>query len=135
MTTVSKVISTSVAAGVLLAGMTTVTQGRESRGLLHINGSVVCAPCSLEEIRPRQPEQEQLYQFMRGTEQLVMRVRAVNDFPTWRTGGWPREIPVRAQDAVFQQLMAEENWLKEVEITGALSSTRALDIFTVTIRR
>lgn len=63
-----------------------------------------------------------------------MRVRSVNDFPTWRTGGWPREIPVRARDEVFQQLMAEEDWLKEVGITGALSPTCALDIFTVTIR-
>jgi hypothetical protein len=40
---------------------------------------------------------------------------------------------VRAQDKVFQQLTAEENLFKDVEITGALSTTHALDIFEVTI--
>jgi hypothetical protein len=62
-----------------------------------------------------------------------MRVRSVNDFPTWRWVGWPGEIPVRARDEIFQQLVAEENLFKDVEITGALSPTRALDIFDVTI--
>jgi hypothetical protein len=40
---------------------------------------------------------------------------------------------VRAQDEVFRQLTAEENLFKDVEIEGALSTTRALDIFAVTI--
>jgi hypothetical protein len=62
-----------------------------------------------------------------------MRVRTVNDAPSWRYFGWPSEISVRARDEVFQQLTAEENLFKDVEIEGALSTTRTLDIFTVTI--
>ena len=40
---------------------------------------------------------------------------------------------MRAQDRVFQQLAAEENLFKEVEITGLLNNSRTLDIFEVTI--
>ena len=40
---------------------------------------------------------------------------------------------VRAKDSVFQQLTAEENLTKEVEITGILRNMGTLDIATVTI--
>ena len=62
-----------------------------------------------------------------------MNVHSVNNSPTWRYFGWPAELQVRAQDGLFQQLTAEENLFKDVEITGLLSTTRALDIFEVTI--
>lgn len=65
----------------------------------------------------------------------MVRVRSVNDSPTWRYFGWPSEIPVRAQDEVFGKLTAEENLFKEVEINGVLSTTKALDIFDVAIHR
>jgi hypothetical protein len=35
---------------------------------------------------------------------------------------------------VFRKLTAEENLFKDVEINGALSATRALDIFDVAIK-
>lgn len=63
----------------------------------------------------------------------MVRVRSVNDSPTWGYFGWPSEIPVRARDEVFGKLMAEENLFKDVEIDGALSTTKALDIFEITI--
>jgi hypothetical protein len=40
---------------------------------------------------------------------------------------------VRAQDEVFRKLTAEENLFRDVEIDGALSTTKALDIFDITI--
>jgi hypothetical protein len=43
------------------------------------------------------------------------------------------QIVIRARNEVFQQLTAEENLLKDVEIEGALSTTRALDIFAIRI--
>jgi hypothetical protein len=135
MATTHKIFRTGMAATLFLAGMTTIAQGRDSRGQLSIKGNVVCARCSLGEVRNTPADQGQLYQFTREDDRLVLRVQAVNDYPTWRSFfGRPAEIPVRARDAVFQKLMAEENLFKDVEVTGALSTTRALDIFDVTIR-
>jgi hypothetical protein len=41
---------------------------------------------------------------------------------------------VRAKDEVFQQLAAEENLLKEIEILGLLNNPQTLDIFELTVR-
>ena len=134
MTTFRKTIRTSIVAALLLAGITTGVHGQVSGGgLLHIKGSVVCRGCSLDEARKAQPSQDQLYQLTHEQGQIVMNVHSVNNSPTWRYFGWPAEIRVRAQDGLFQQLTAEENLFKDVEITGLLSTTRALDIFEVTI--
>ena len=63
MKTISKTLkASSVAAAVIVAGIPPLAQGQEARGTLHITGNVVCAPCSLEEIRPTQSDQGQLYQ-------------------------------------------------------------------------
>jgi len=102
-------------------------------GLLHIKGTVVCRGCSLDEVRKAQPNEHTLYQLTHEQGQIVMDVHSVNNSPTWRYFGWPAELQVRAQDGLFQQLTAEENLFKDVEITGLLSTTRALDIFEVTI--
>ena len=134
MKTISKTLkASSVAAALITAGIPPLAQGRDARGALHITGSVVCAQCNLEEIRPSQSDQGQLYQFIHERGTVVVRVRSVNDALTWRYFGWPSEIQVRAQDEVFGKLTAEENLFKEVEINGALSTTKALDIFDVTI--
>jgi hypothetical protein len=117
------------------ASLPPIAQGRDARGMVHLKGSVVCGQCSLDEVRSHEVNQEQLYQFTHTQGgSLVMRVRSVNDSPTWRYFGWPSEIQVRADDEVFRKLTAEENMFKEVEINGALSTTRALDIFDVTIK-
>ena len=42
-------------------------------------------------------------------------------------------LAVRSRDSLFEQLIAEENMFKEVQITGVVRSTRTLDIFEVTI--
>ena len=39
-----------------------------------------------------------------------------------------------AKDGVFQQLAAEENLMKEVEIMGLLNNSRTLNIFALTVR-
>jgi len=82
---------------------------------------------------PTQPSAGQLFQFTHAHGSLVMRVRAVNDSPRWRHVGWPSEIAVRAREEVFRQLTAEENLFKDVELEGALSTTRALDMFAIRI--
>jgi hypothetical protein len=117
MKTISKTLkASSVAAALIVAGIPPLAQGQEARGTLHITGNVVCAQCSLEEIRPTQSDQGQLYQFTHAQGAVVGRIRSVNDSPTWRYSGWPSEIPMRARDEIFRKLMAEENLFKDVEI-------------------
>ena len=127
-------VNLAAAAALLFASVPPLAQGRDARGGLHITGSVICAKCELNEIRSTQASAEQLYQFTHAQGSLVMRMRTVNDSPSWRYFGWPSEISVRARDEVFRQLTAEENLFKDVEIEGALSTTHALDIFDVTVR-
>lgn len=133
MKTMRKALMASVAAALVAASLPPIAQGRDARGAIHLKGTVVCGQCSLDEVRSHQANQEQLYQFTHTQGSLVMRVRSVNDSPTWRYFGWPSEIPVRADNEMFRKLTAEENLFKDVEINGALSATRALDIFDVTI--
>jgi len=141
MTTFSRTIRTGMTTALLLAGIATSVQGFATgggfgaggRGLTILKGSVLCADCNLEEVRQTQPNQHQLYQLIHKQGQVVMRVSTVDNSPTWRYFTWPSEIRVRAKDSLFQQLTAEENLAKEVEITGLFSTTGALDIFAVTI--
>ena len=65
---------------------------------------------------------------------MVLEVNQVNDSQRWMSLTWPPRIRVRAQDRFFEQLTAEENLLKEVELTGLLSNSRTLDLFAVTIQ-
>jgi hypothetical protein len=134
MKTMKKALTASVAAALVAASLPPIAQGRDARGMIHLKGTVVCGQCDLDEVRSHQANQEQLYQFTHAQGSLVMRVRSVNDSPTWRYFGWPSEIPVRADNDVFRKLTAEENLFKDVEINGALSATRALDIFDVAIK-
>jgi len=140
MRTFGKTLRTGVVTA-LLAGITTFAWGFAPggggsgfgvgrKGLTIIKGRVLCAGCSLEEVRRTQPAR-QLYQLRHEKGQVVVRVSTVNDSPTWRYFTWPPEIRVRARDSLFQQLTAEENLAKEFEITGLFSATGALDIFAV----
>ena len=136
MKTISKTmkVNLAAAAALLFASVPPLAQGRDARGGLHITGSVICAKCELNEIRSTQASAEQLYRFTHAHGSLVMRVRAVNDAPSWRYFGWPSEISVRARDEGLPAThQPRENLFKDVEIEGALSTTRALDIFAVTI--
>lgn len=144
MATFRKTLKTGLAAVLMMAGIATVAQGQvpggglgsfggESRGVLQITGTVVCAGCSLEEARQGQPHARKLYQLTHRQGQMVLEVSQVNNSQRWMSLVWPPRIRVRGQDSLFAQLTAEENLFKEVEITGLLNNTRSLDIFAVTI--
>jgi hypothetical protein len=88
MKTISKTWkASSVAVVLVVAGIAPLAQGREARGALHITGNVLCARCRLEEIRPTQSDQGHLYPFTHAQGVVVVRVRSVNDSPTWRCFG------------------------------------------------
>jgi len=144
MATVSKTLNTSVMMMLVLAGIATGAQGfvsggagsfgGEIRGLVQLRGTVVCATCSLDEVRKAQPREHDLYELMHRQGQVVLKVTWVNNSQRWGLLAWPPRLWVRAKDEVFQQLAAEENLMKEIEIVGLLNNTRTLDIFELTVR-
>ncbi len=145
MATFGKTLRTGAAAALLLAGLATGAKGQvpgsgfgsfggEGRGMLQLKGKVVCTGCTLDEAQAAQPSEHDLYQLAHKRGQVVLQVSDVNDSPRWSQLTWPHRIWVRAADKVFQQLSAEANLFKEVEITGLLNNTRTLDIFAVTLQ-
>lgn len=140
--TTRKRITIGMAAALLLAGITTGAQGFApgglssfgggGRGMTTIKGNVLCAGCTLDEVQKAQPSTHHLYQLTHKQGQVVMQVKTVNGSEMWESPLSPR-FTVRSKESVFQQLTAEENLMKEVEITGILGNTGTLDIATVTI--
>jgi hypothetical protein len=128
----------------LLAGIATGVQGfmpggsgsfgGETRGPVWLRGTVVCAQCTLDEVRKAQPHPHAFYELTHRQGQVVLQVTWVNDSQRWRLLAWPPRLWVRTKDEVFQHLAAEENLMKEVEIRGLLHPTRTLDIFELTVR-
>jgi len=47
--------------------------------------------------------------------------------------GLSHQLSARAPDRVFEELMAEENLFKQVEVTGLLRSNRTFDISQVRV--
>jgi hypothetical protein len=142
MGTRGKTIGISVAAVLLLAGLTTQAQGQcphgsggygeASRGWLEFIGTVICIDCTVEEIREAQPELGHLYQLNHERGQIVLTITEVNHQKYgWGTLAYPPKFYVCAKGNVFEQLATEEALFKKVEISAMLRSTRRLDIFTI----
>ena len=143
MATLGKPIKMGVAAVLMLAGVTVGAQGgvteggfsfgTEGAGVMQIRGNVICAECSLAEARQARPGRHDLYLFIGKQGRVVMRVSWVSNSERWSHVVWPPRIWMRGEDRLLQQLHAEENLFKELEITGLLSNSRTLDVFRVTI--
>ena len=140
---VNHTLRTSLAAALLLAGITTAHGfapggmspfGGGSRGMTLIKGNVLCAGCELTEVSKAQPGLRHLYQLTHNQGQVVLQVKTINGSGLWEAPLSPL-IAVRAKDSVFGQLTAEENLTKEVEIVGITRNTRTLDIATVTVSK
>ena len=139
---VNHTLRTGLAAALLLAGITTAAHGFApggmspfgggSRGMTLIRGNVLCAGCELTEVSKAQPGLRHLYQLTHNQGQVVLQVKTINGSGLWEAPLSPL-FAVRATDSVFQQLTAEENLTKEVEIAAILRNTRTLDIAMVTV--
>jgi hypothetical protein len=137
-----KWIILGVAAALLLAGVPNAARGQvpggsfgvggELRGLTTIQGHVVCVGCSLDEVQKTQPALRHLYQWTHRQGRLVFQVSTIDGLAMWAAPLSPR-FTVRCSARVFGQLTAEENLMKELEITGWLRNTGTLDIAAVTI--
>lgn len=138
----SKTVRTGMAATLLLAGIAAGAYG-EIGGIgssfgppgtdaMRLRGKVLCTSCSLEEVRRTQPHEFSLYQLSHKQGQLVMQINWVSNTARWHRVVWPPRIWVRGEASLMQQLNAETNLFKELEIQGMLSNTRTLDITSLT---
>lgn len=132
----------SVVVALLLTSLTAGARGdigESSQGFgpgggleVQIRGNVVCAGCSLEEMRKANPREYPFYyQFNYKNGRLVMHVTWVSNSARWARIVWPSRLWVRGEEEVVRQLSAEANLFKDMEITALLSNTRTLDIIDV----
>ena len=102
--------------------------------LTRIQGAVVCVGCSLEEAQRVQAASSRLYELRNARSTAILRVDEVDDAARWASITLGHRLHVRTATVLWQQLTAEENLFKEVEITGLLSSGRSLDVSGVAAR-
>jgi hypothetical protein len=62
-----------------------------------------------------------------------MRIDWVSTPTRWQRVVWPPRLWVRGEDGLLQQLSAETNLFKKMEIQGILSNTRTLDLASITL--
>jgi hypothetical protein len=144
MITAGRPLGTCAALMLLLIGLSTNVYGQvagggvsafggELRGATRFTGKVVCVGCTLEGVQSAHPDLHHLYQLTHNQERVVMGVSQIDEPQLWSYFAWPPQIRVRAKDELFQHLTAEQNLVKEVEITGLLRNTRTLDMFSVKV--
>lgn len=132
----------SVAIALLLTSLTVGARGDVAGGgqgfgpggadTMKIRGNVVCAGCSLEEMRKANPKEYPFYyQFTHKNGRLVMHVTWVSNSARWARVVWPPQLWMRGEEGVVRQLSTEANLFKDMEITALLSNTRTLDIIDV----
>ena len=100
---------------------------------VQIRRTVLCAACSLDEVRQTQPHEPVLYQLSYKQGQLVLRVDWVSNATRWHRVVWPPRVWVRGEKDLVQRLSAEATLFKEIEIQGILSNTRTLDLTSITL--
>lgn len=142
MGTFGKTLRTGVATTLLLAGITTGTQGAIGGGVVNdrldgiqLRGRVVCTGCSLAEVREARPDKwsNHLYHMTYRQQQMVMEITRISDSRRWNRLITTPSLQLRGADSFLEQLTAEANRLKEVEVSGILFSTQTLDLNRVTI--
>src|SRR5438128_823922 len=129
---------------------------------IHIKGKMVCTQCRLADVQKLQPNNHQLYEltypqaqepmptsqyqpysqyhpYIENEEQLtdrqaqgVLEVSGVSNPWWWNHLPGPR-LQIRGEQSLVQKLTAEENVMKEVELSGVLNPYQILELQAVTI--
>lgn len=101
---------------------------------IRIVGNVVCAECSLEEMRKvlarRGPLD--LYELRDGQQQIVVEAMWISHARVRNAP--PHRLWVHGPDAPLAQLAAEKNWFRNIELTGILRHPNVLDIYQINIQ-
>lgn len=144
MSSIGKRLQSGLAAGLLLVGAVAVAHsqvvdggssfGASGRGLVTLTGSVVCAHCSLDDVRKAHPYENHYYQLSHRRGQIVMQVTTTDKTAMFESIAWPPRLWIRGEDSLLDRLGAEENLFKEMTVTGTLHTTRTLDVFDVSVK-
>ena len=105
----------------------------QQSAIMRVQGTVLCADCTLTEARQANPNIPALYQFTSQQGQTVIQIRSISDPQRWNHIAWPGRIWLRGNHDVIQQLSTVKNKAREVSITGSLSNSRTLDVASVTV--
>jgi hypothetical protein len=102
------------------------------RGWVQLKGQVLCATCTLKDLRANSPvPSARLFQLNHQRGQVVMQVEAGHEDLPYHA------LWLKGDDAAFETLAAEENLFKEVEVSGLmreyLPTSGTLDLATVRI--
>lgn len=102
---------------------------------MQIKGKVVCAGCSLAEVRKVQADKwgNHLYRLTHRQKQLVMEVTWISNPRRWNHMITTPYLRLRGAASFFEKLTAEENLFKEVKVVGVLSPSQTFDMNEVTI--
>ncbi len=137
-----RAVMMSLGAALLWASLATGVQGYVGapggfgsglgKGWVQLRGQVVCAGCTLEELRAALPvPSARLYQLNHRRGQVVIKANpedaSLRYHRLWLKGG----------DKLFEILAAEENLFKEIEVSGLLReylpTSGTLDLATVRV--
>src|SRR5215831_13486566 len=94
--------------------------GGEARGLTPIRGTVLCGDGNLTDVREEQAHGDNLYRLTYPGGRLVFQREWVSEPQRWTDVISSPLLHARGNASVFEQLVAEENVLREVESTGLL---------------
>ncbi len=114
--------------GVEAQGSSGPVIGGESRGITQIRGKVLCGDCNLTEVRSEQSNAPDLYLVTYPGGRFVFQMEWTSEPQRWTDLVSSPELHARGRASLFQQLVAEENLFRPVEITGFLRDTQTLDI-------
>jgi hypothetical protein len=140
MDTNTRKLKASLCMAVLLIGIAAGARGQvgdggqafgvSGTGAIQLRGQVVCTNCYLDEVK-RTPF---TYQLTHKHGRLVMNVTWTSNTSRWNRIVWPPQLHVRGEERLIQQLGAEENLMKELEVSGVLGNSRTFDLSEVSVR-
>lgn len=140
MRTNCKALSIGIAVAVALGALSVRARGQVGdgglsigpggTGAIQLRGQVVCTDCYLDEVK-RTPF---TYQLSHKHGRLVMNVTWISNSSRWNRIVWPPKLQIRGEERLIQKLVAEENLMKELEVSGILGNSRTLDLSEVTVR-
>lgn len=112
--------------------------GGALRGSYLIHGKVLCTNCSVQEMQKASPTHlHNLYVLKNKQQQAVLQIIQLRNTASGREsllGRWEaitgltRQLAIRAEESLWQQLIATENQQKEILLTGLLQSTGTFDV-------
>jgi hypothetical protein len=114
----------------------------ELRGVYQVQGKVLCANCTVQEVQKASPQHlPDLYTLQKGKQQAVFQVTEIRNSASGREsllGRWEaitsltRRLTLRADESVWRKLTAPENQRREVQLTGLLQNTGVFDVADLT---